>query len=82
MEKKSRRLRIGISGSYGGMNLGDEAILDGIVKQLRATIPVDIIVFSRNPSDTLARHKIEHAVPVRELEREKRLPPRCRVWIS
>ena len=34
-------LRIGISGSYGGMNLGDEAILEGILGQLRATIPAD-----------------------------------------
>ena len=29
------RIRIGISGSYGGMNLGDEAILAGILGQLR-----------------------------------------------
>ena len=29
---------IGISGSYGGMNLGDEAILEGILGQLRATL--------------------------------------------
>jgi len=39
MRTTSRRLRIGISGSYGGMNLGDEAILDGILSQLRATVP-------------------------------------------
>jgi|GEM_PF-3481893 len=31
MEQQNRLFRIGISGSYGGMNLGDEAILDGIV---------------------------------------------------
>ena len=49
METTNRRLRIGISGSYGGMNLGDEAILEGILSQLRATIPADITVFSRNP---------------------------------
>ena len=36
METVNERLRIGISGSYGGMNLGDEAILEGILDQLRA----------------------------------------------
>ena len=44
------------------MNLGDEAILEGILSQLRATVPADITVFSRNPADTLARHKVERAV--------------------
>ena len=62
METTNRRLRIGISGSYGGMNLGDEAILEGILSQLRATIPADITVFSRNPPDTLARHKVERVI--------------------
>jgi polysaccharide pyruvyl transferase CsaB len=74
METTSRRLRIGISGSYGGMNLGDEAILDGMLSQLRATVPADITVFSRNPSDTLGRHKIEHAIPVRSLTRKEITP--------
>jgi polysaccharide pyruvyl transferase CsaB len=74
METTSRRLRIGISGSYGGMNLGDEAILDGMLSQLRATVPADITVFSRNPSDTLGRHNIEHGVPVRSLTRKEITP--------
>ena len=74
METTDGRLRIGISGSYGGMNLGDEAILDGMLSQLRATVPADITVFSRNPSDTLGRHKIEHAVPVRSLTRKEITP--------
>jgi polysaccharide pyruvyl transferase CsaB len=74
METTSRRLRIGISGSYGGMNLGDEAILDGMLSQLRASVPADITVFSRNPSDTLGRHNIEHAVPVRSLTRKEITP--------
>jgi hypothetical protein len=71
---EDRVYRIGISGSYGGMNLGDEAILDGMLSQLRATVPADITVFSRNPSDTLARHNIEHAVPVRSLTRREITP--------
>jgi polysaccharide pyruvyl transferase CsaB len=68
---ESRRLRIGISGSYGGMNLGDEAILEGILTQLRATVPADITVFSRKPADTLARHKVEHAVSTRSHTRRE-----------
>ena len=74
METATRRLRIGISGSYGGMNLGDEAILDGMLTQIRATVPADITVFSRNPSDTLARHNVERAIPVRSLTRKEITP--------
>jgi polysaccharide pyruvyl transferase CsaB len=71
---KDRRLRIGISGSYGGMNLGDEAILEGILGQLRATIPADLTVFSKNPRDTLARHKVERAISPRSLTRREMIP--------
>jgi polysaccharide pyruvyl transferase CsaB len=74
VKRASKRLRIGISGSYGGMNLGDEAILDGILNQLRATVPADITVFSRNPSDTMARHQTEHVVAVRQLTRKEITP--------
>lgn len=66
----TRKLRVGISGSYGGLNLGDEAILDGILTRLRQSLAVEITVFSRNPRDTLERHGVEHAVPVRELTRK------------
>ncbi|WP_438043044.1 polysaccharide pyruvyl transferase family protein [Sorangium sp. So ce128] len=69
MDKANQPFRIGISGSYGGMNLGDEAILDGIVTQLRETIPAEITVFSLCPEDTKARHKVERVVPVRDLTR-------------
>ena len=72
MEKK--RVRIGISGSYGGMNLGDEAILEGILTQLRATLDADITVFSRNPEDTLARHKVERATATRARTRREMIP--------
>jgi polysaccharide pyruvyl transferase WcaK-like protein len=67
----SRTMKIGISGSYGGMNLGDEAILEGILGQLRATVPVDVTVFTRNVADTLARHRVARAVPVRDLTRRE-----------
>jgi len=67
MNKKKDVYRVGITGSYGGLNLGDEAILQSIIEQLRASLPVEITVFSRNPEDTLRRHKVEHALPVRNL---------------
>lgn len=64
--------RIGISGSYGGLNLGDEAILRSIVAQLLASVPeAEITVFSRDPEDTLARHDVARSVPVRDLTREE-----------
>ncbi len=66
--------RVGISGSYGGLNLGDEAILQVITTELRRSLPVEITVFSRNPADTLARHQVERAVPVREFSREEVRP--------
>ena len=62
--------KIGITGSYGGLNLGDEAILQSIIEQLRRDVPgVEISVFSRNADDTKRRHKVERAVPVRKLSR-------------
>lgn len=59
--------RVGISGSYGGLNLGDEAILQSIMDQLRAFAPVDFTIFSRDPGDTSHRHQVYDAVPVRDL---------------
>lgn len=71
--------RVGISGSYGGLNLGDEAILEGILGELRVSLPVEVTVFSRNPEDTLARHGVERAVPVREMSREEIRPEIARL---
>jgi polysaccharide pyruvyl transferase CsaB len=65
---------IGISGSYGGMNLGDEAILDGILSGLRQSVSAEVTVFSRNPGDTLARHAVERAVNPRERSRQEIRP--------
>jgi polysaccharide pyruvyl transferase CsaB len=73
MEMK-RVYRVGISGSYGGLNLGDEAILQAILTELRRSLSVEITVFSRNERDTLARHHVERAVPVRELSRREVQP--------
>jgi polysaccharide pyruvyl transferase CsaB len=66
--------RIGISGSYGGMNLGDEAILQAIVRQLRTELPVEITVFTHEPEDTRRRHGVERAVLAGTLSRAEILP--------
>jgi polysaccharide pyruvyl transferase CsaB len=68
-------LKIGITGSYGGMNLGDEAILQSMLEQIRRDVPgAEITVFSRNAEDTKRRHKVERAVPVRKLSRAEVVP--------
>ena len=66
--------KVGITGSYGGLNLGDEAILQSIVTQLRKDLPVEITVFSRDAEDTKRRHGVERAVPVRKLSRAEVAP--------
>jgi polysaccharide pyruvyl transferase CsaB len=63
--------RLVISGSYGGLNLGDEAILEGILHRLRATTQAQVTVLSRNPSDTLARHGVERAIAPQPLTRRE-----------
>lgn len=61
--------RVGISGSYGGLNLGDEAILGAMLARLRRSLSVEVTVFSRDSTDTLRRHGVERAVPARRLTR-------------
>lgn len=63
--------RVGISGSYGGFNLGDEAILQVIVSELRRSLPVEITVFSRDARDTGQRHRVDRAVQSRDLSRRE-----------
>lgn len=54
---------IGISGSYGGLNIGDEAILTASIDQLRRTIPgVEIVVFSRDAGHTRSQHAVDRVV--------------------
>jgi len=66
--------RVGISGSYGGLNLGDEAILQVIVTELTQACPVELTVFSRRADDTRERHGVARVIPVRELSRGEILP--------
>jgi len=74
MPTSGAEFRIGISGSYGGLNLGDEAILQSIIKQLRADLSVEITVFSRDPAETLRRQSVDRAIPVRKMSRDEILP--------
>ncbi len=64
-------LRIGIYGSYGGYNLGDEAILQSIIADLRANVRARLTVFTRDPQDTLRRHKVDRAIPSWQMSREE-----------
>lgn len=68
-----RVFKVGISGSYGGFNLGDEAILSVMVSQLRRSLPVELTVFTRDAEDTRRRHRVERAVQTRELSRRESL---------
>ena len=56
------------------MNLGDEAILEAILGELRACLAADITVFSMNPQDTLARHAVERAINARAQTRREITP--------
>ncbi|RPI46041.1 MAG: polysaccharide pyruvyl transferase [Bacteroidetes bacterium] len=67
-------MNIGISGSYGGLNLGDEAILQSIIMKLEEDLDASIRVFSRNPEDTLERHRVDRAIDVRRLSVKEILP--------
>ncbi|OHB58721.1 MAG: polysaccharide pyruvyl transferase [Planctomycetes bacterium GWF2_42_9] len=68
----TQEYHIGITGSYGGMNLGDESILETIIYQLRESLPnVRITVFSKNPEDTLKRHAVQNSIAIRDMVRKE-----------
>lgn len=57
------RFTIGVLGSYGGRNLGDEAILSALLADLGCRCPdAHIVVFSRNPEHTCRAHPTVEAV--------------------
>jgi polysaccharide pyruvyl transferase CsaB len=63
--------RIGISGSYGGLNVGDEAILTCMLAELEAHVPdLEIVVFSRDARHTARHYDVDRVVPVREWGQE------------
>ncbi len=54
--------RIVLSGYYGFDNLGDEAVLQSIIKALKEEDPsVEIIVLSQNPDNTAERYGVKSA---------------------
>lgn len=53
-------LRLAISGWYGNNNIGDEAILMGMLQSLRGEAPeADFLVFSDDPAHTECNHKVK-----------------------
>jgi polysaccharide pyruvyl transferase CsaB len=59
---------IGISGSYGGLNVGDEAILTSILAELRRVAPgVELVVFSRDLGHTQRHHDVDRTVNGRDV---------------
>lgn len=64
------KYHIGISGSYGGLNLGDEAILEGILTELKSSLNAEIVVFSYNAKDTEKRHNVR-AISIREIHKDE-----------
>jgi len=70
MDAKASGPRIGITGSYGGLNLGDEAILEAILRPLREELHAEVVVFSRDVKDTERRHRVE-ALPVRTMTKDE-----------
>lgn len=70
MKSGESKVRIGISGSYGGLNLGDEAILEGILLGIRESLDAEVTVYTRDEENTMSQHDVERAVNVRDLTRE------------
>ncbi len=63
--KLSDAPRIGIFGHYGNENLGDEAIIEAVVRQIHRRLPAaSLIGFSINPRDTAERFEMP-AYPIR-----------------
>jgi polysaccharide pyruvyl transferase CsaB len=64
--------RIGIIGSYGGLNVGDEAILASMLSALRSRLPdARFSVFSRAAEHTRAHHDVDDVVPARDVTRDE-----------
>jgi polysaccharide pyruvyl transferase CsaB len=62
---------VGLVGSYGGLNAGDEAILTVAIAQLREAVAgVEIVVFSRDREHTQRHHDVDRVVAAREAVRE------------
>jgi polysaccharide pyruvyl transferase CsaB len=57
---------IGLLGSYGGLNIGDEAILTAMLTALREAEPfAELVVFSRDAAHTRDAHFVDRVVDAR-----------------
>lgn len=57
--------RIAVFGHYGNQNLGDEAIIEAVLKNLRHHLPnAELSCFSINPADSASRHGVD-SFPIR-----------------
>lgn len=62
---------VGVWGHYGNQNLGDEAIIEAVLHQLRRRMPqARLCCFSINPDDSAQRHGVD-AYPIRRLVAKK-----------
>ncbi|MCW2535122.1 MAG: hypothetical protein JWQ26_821 [Modestobacter sp.] len=62
--------RIGVLGSYGGFNTGDEAILTAILAVLRKRRPSsEVVVFSRDAGHTRRHHSVDQVIDARRCRR-------------
>jgi polysaccharide pyruvyl transferase CsaB len=58
--------RIGLLGSYGGLNIGDEAILTSILTSLQTAVPfAEIVLFSRDAGHTRNAYPVDRVVDAR-----------------
>ena len=58
--------RIGLLGSYGGLNVGDEAILTSVLDALRAAAPcAEVALFSRDAAHTRHAHQVDGVIDAR-----------------
>tara|TARA_B100002003_G_scaffold182052_2_gene170273 strand:- start:15684 stop:17024 length:1341 start_codon:yes stop_codon:yes gene_type:complete len=65
MSTRSPSPRIAVFGHYGNQNLGDEAIIEAVLKNLRHHLPnAELSCFSINPLDSASRHGVD-SFPIR-----------------
>lgn len=78
----TRPITLGLLGPYGAGNLGDAAIQDAAMHQVRAVRPdARFIGISHNPADTRARHGID-AFPLTAAAVGRQVPRRLREMLA
>jgi polysaccharide pyruvyl transferase CsaB len=67
-----RRMVVGVSGSYGGLNVGDEAILACTTAEIRRVLPgAEVVVFSKNPAHTQVNHAVDRVLDAGRITRDE-----------